>query len=294
MSEVMIFWDPAGLQLDSLGTTKYIDATDGDTPYVKTPIRMLSIETPEVHYPGRKNPSKHDDNLAQLAEWIEEGKAPIDKDLGKHILPKIKTGKAGTLQLEQGNKATEMFFKLVKEKLEKPDGDMKSVYIRAADEHFEQYGRLLAYVAPSYSSKERETMSRKERATFNLLMVESGWAASLVIYPSLPQHIDLVMFYEAAKDAFESKKGAWADPKSLTGYEFRMCVKLYKITKRIIEGESLNTSEKYSWISRYCVDMTTRKIYNPQDYIKVKPYKRIFIWPEDVSEAVATMNLIPG
>ncbi len=35
-----------------------------------------------------------------------------------------------------------------------------------------------------------------------------------------------------AKDACEDQKGAWADPEMLTGYEFRMCVRLYDITKK--------------------------------------------------------------
>lgn len=294
MSEVMIFWDPTGQQLDSLGTTKYIRATDGDTPYVSTSIRMLSIDTPEVHYPGNQKPSNQDENLAQLAEWIKEGKAPIDKDLGKFLRPKLETGSAGTLHGEQGEKATEEFMKLVEKKLKRPNGRTRSVFIMASDEHFDQYGRLLAYMAPSYNSKERETMSREERATFNLLMIKSGWAASFMIYPSLPRHIDLVLFYEAAKEAFNNKSGAWSDPKTLTGYEFRMCVKLSKVTKKIVDGEDVSSREKNSWISRYCMDMTTRKIYNAQDYIKVEPFKRIFIWPDDVSEAVGMMNLIPG
>ena len=39
--------------------------------------------------------------------------------------------------------------------------------------------------------------------------------------------------------------------------------------------------------------MTTREVFYPQDYIKVKPYNHIFIWPDDVAEAVAKMNLLP-
>jgi hypothetical protein len=34
MSNVKIFWDPKGSELDALGTKKYLRATDGDTPYV--------------------------------------------------------------------------------------------------------------------------------------------------------------------------------------------------------------------------------------------------------------------
>jgi hypothetical protein len=163
-----------------------------------------------------------------------------------------------------------------------------------ADQPFDQYGRLLAYMAPNYTAKERATMSRRERATFNLLMVENGWAAPFPIYPSLPRHPDLVLVQETGQEAVEKEKGAWADPLTLAGYEFRMCVRLYEVTKKLEQGQKLSQKERYSWISRYCVDMTTREIHYPQGYYKVKPYNRIFVWPEDVTEAVGKLNLLPA
>ena len=78
MSKVKLFWDPMGFELNSLGTTKLERITDGDTPYISMAIRMLSIDTPEVHYPGTEDPSKHDAKLKELAGWIQAGKAPID------------------------------------------------------------------------------------------------------------------------------------------------------------------------------------------------------------------------
>ena len=292
MSQVKIFWDPRGFELDELGTKKYLDATDGDTPYVSISIRMLSIDTPEVHYPGR--PSEHDGSLTQLAAWIEAGKVPVSSGLAEHLHPKLATGKAGTLQEEQGKKATDKFKELLDEKLTRPNGRKRWVFLRAADQPFDGYGRLLAYMAPSYSAEERAAMSPWERATFNLLMVQSGWAAPFLIYPSIPKYADLVMLQEAAKDAYDNKKGAWADPLMLTGYEFRMCVRLYDITKKLVDGQELSSAERYEWITRYCVDMTTREIFYPQSYYKVAPYNRIFIWPEDVAEAVGRMNLLPA
>jgi endonuclease YncB( thermonuclease family) len=295
MSKVSIFWDPKGIELDSLGSKRYIRATDGDTPYVSVSIRMLSMDTPEVHYPGNAKPSKQDEKLAQLAEWMQQGQAPIFSDLAEFLHPKLATGRAGTLQEEQGFKASEVFQALVDEKLTRPHSNRKrSVFISTADQPFDQYGRLLAYMAPNYSAKERENMSRRERATFNLLMIENGWAASFPIYPSLPRHSDLVMLKEAGEQAFENSKGAWADPHTLTGYEFRSCVRLYGVTKKLGQGQKLSSAERYGWISRYCVDMTTREIYYPQDYFRVKPYNRIFLWPDDVTEAVGKLNLTPA
>ncbi|NOY97678.1 MAG: nuclease, partial [Chloroflexi bacterium] len=282
-------------ELDKLGSKRYLRATDGDTPYVSLSIRMLSIDTPEVHYPGRTKPSKHDANLAQLANWLQQGKAPVHDDLAAHLYPKLASGQAGTLQEQQGVKATDVFKALVEEKLTPPHGGRKrSVYLSVADQPFDRYGRLLAYMAPNYKPKERAVMSRRERATFNLLMVETGWAAPFPIYPSLPQHADLVMLREVGKEAVENGKGAWANPLTLTGYEFRMCVRLYDVTRKLVKTGKLTGQERRSWISRYCVDMTTREIYYPQDYIKVEPYNRIFLWADDVNEAVGGLNLLPG
>ncbi len=294
MEKVSIFWDPKGQEVDYLGSKNYLRTTDGDTPYISVAIRMLSIDTPEVHYPGNQKPSKQDANLSQLANWIKDGKAPVNKGLGDYLYPKL-VSESGTLQEEQGIKATDKFNEILDEKLNIHGSDQKrGVFIYAADEHFDQYGRLLAYMSPKYTEKDLASMSREDRATFNLLMVKSGWAATLLIYPSIPKHIDLVMLQKAAKESYEEKRGCWANPNTLTGYEFRMCVKLYEITKKLVSGKKLSSKEKYNWISRFCADMTTREIFYPQEYYKVKPYNRIFIWPDDVPEAVGKMNLMPS
>lgn len=293
MSEVKIFWDPDGFELATLGEKDYLRTTDGDTPYVSMPIRMLSIDAPEVHYPNNKPPSTQDKNLGQLADWIKDGKAPIDKGLGDYLYPKLATGTAGTLQENQGKDAKKKFEDLLKDKLTKPDGKMRNVFLRAANEHFDQYNRLLAYMAPYYSAKELAGMSRKDRATFNLLMVDIGWAASFPIYPSIPSYLDLIMLQESAKNAIDTKIGVWSDGNTLIGYEYRMLVRLFEITKEIVGGKNLSSKEKYSWIDRYCADMTTREIFYPQDYYKVKPCNRIFIWSKDVEAAVGKMNLVP-
>jgi len=291
MSSVNIFWDPAGISLDTLLGNKFIRTKDGDTPVVSMSIRMLSIDTPET----TDSASNQNKSLKQLATWIKEKKAPIKNELADHLLPKLDSGQAGTLQKNQGKQATVYFKELLEKKLTKPNGDKRDLFLRAADEHFDQYGRLLSYLAPKYSYEELESMSLKDRATFNLLMVDSGWAASFPIYPSIPKYSDLRLLREAAKDAIENKRGAWANQLSLTGYEYRMCKRLYSTTKKmVVDGDPMYGSRRYDWISRYCVDMMDRRIYYPQDYYMVEPFNRIFIWPKDVVEAVAKMNLIPA
>jgi len=47
------------------------------------------------------------------------------------------------------------------------------------------------------------------------------------------------------------------------------------------------------WVHRYCVDMTSREIFAPAEYYRVAPCDRLFLWPEDVPEAVARLNLEP-
>lgn len=292
--KIAIFWDPAGFELDSLGSKQILSLADGDTPAVSMNVRMLSVDTPEAHYPGTTNPAKHDAALKQLADWIREGKAPIHSELAEVLVPKLTTGKAGTLQKTQADAATAAFNRLVEERLTLPSGHKRSLMLRVADSPFDQYGRLLAYVAPKYTADELMHLTLYERATFNLLMVESGWGAPFFVYPSLPKYADLVLSRQVAVAAVEAKRGAWADPLSLTGYEFRMCVRLYGVVSQLVEGRKLSSNERNSWIERYCADVVSREIFPPQLYWKVQPANRLFIWPKDVNAAVAQLNLIPG
>lgn len=294
MDNVNVFWDPTGFELDVLGNKRFLSTSDGDTPAVSMTIRLLSVDTPEIHYPGRARPSKMDEPLEELADWMQQGHAPIRSDLANHLRPKLATGEAGTLQETQGEKAKEVFEELLTDKLTRANSNRKrQVFLRTADQPFDKYGRLLAYMAPNYTPEERNRMSPSERATFNLLLIDSGWGASFIIFPSLPKQSDLILLRNAAKDALLGRKGAWADDNSLTGYEFRMCVRLHKITKKLVSGKKLSSSERYAWISRYCFDLTNREIFYPQDYHWIKPYNRIFIWAEDVNDAVSRINLIP-
>ena len=41
MSQVKIFWDPQGFELDALGDNEYLRATDGDTLFVSMSIRIV-------------------------------------------------------------------------------------------------------------------------------------------------------------------------------------------------------------------------------------------------------------
>ncbi len=74
---IQILWTPAGHNMPSLGTKALSDITDGDTPNIRMPIRMLSIDTPEVTARSPNGAANVDDKFAQLAEWLKNGVAPV-------------------------------------------------------------------------------------------------------------------------------------------------------------------------------------------------------------------------
>lgn len=290
MEEVKIFWDPLGDQLDSLGNKKIAGVpADGDTPYIRIPIRMLGIDTPETNYPTIGSPANSDDKLKELADLLNSGKYNVSQGLIDFLTPKLETGTAGSLQKEQGEEAKKVFKELLDQRLTKPSGKKRSLFVYSADEPFDHYGRLLAYIAPKYSKNEKGDIPFKERVTFNFAMIENGWAAPIPIYPNLPKNNDLRRVRLAGKKAFDDGLGAWGNDKTLTGYEWRMCIKLYKAIKKLT-GKNTYIKES-DWITRFCVDMTTLQVYYPQEYYKVPPYNRIFVWGSDIRDAVAKLNL---
>lgn len=290
MGDLKIFWQPASFTLDSVGDKKLTSISDGDTPKIEVPIRMLSIDTPETHNVS----AAKDGNFVQLAEWMRQGRAPIDRELAAYLIPRLETGDAGTRQKTQGTEAKTAFEALRSQRLSRPGRSERDVFVRVADQPFDRYGRLLAYIAPDYTRDERIAMSRRERATFNFNMVDNGWAATFILYPNIPNELDLPMFHDAARAAMSQGRGAWADPLVLTGYEYRMMDRLHGITEDIVNGVDVSSQRRYGWITRYCADMTTATLYRPQHYFKVPPADRLFLWPEDVRRAVAELNLVPA
>lgn len=294
LEHTQILWTPSGKNLPSLGSKSLVDVSDGDTPNIRMPIRMLSIDTPEVTAKSANGAALVDAKFNKLAEWIKNGKAPLSHGFRDYILPKLENPNAGTLQFTQGKEASAFYKNIIDERLTRPGSNKKRrLFIRSPDSAFDNYGRLLAYVAPSYSKKEREEMTRRERATFNLNMIGSGWAAPFVLFPNIPGELDLPLFLEMAVSANEEGIGQYQEDLSLSGYEYRMCEKLYSITKKMVSGDSLSYPEQLGWRSRYCADMRNRKLYGPEDYFNIAEPYRIWIWPDDVQRAISMLNLVP-
>ncbi len=289
-SPVQFFWDPQGFQLDYLGVKKAEgEPADGDTPYVKMPIRMLGIDTPETSYPGAGTAEAVDDKFYELAQLLKAGVYTIDEGLANYLIPKLETGDAGSTQRRQGVYAKQYFKELMDQRLTKPNGKKRSLFMHAPSQPFDHYGRLLAYIAPKYTNEELLAYPPQERGTFNYLMVKSGWAAPIMIYPNLPKDSDLRIVHGAVKHAVENGIGAWEDPLMLTGYEYRMCIKMYKAIKKLDDGEFNLKPSKY--VSRFCVDMTNSLVYYPDEYFNVPVANRMFVWANDIRQAVADLNL---
>jgi hypothetical protein len=74
---VQVLRSPAAISMPSLGSRAFVDTTDGDTPNVSMPVRMLSVDTREVTADTPEGARRVDVNFTQLAERIDQGKAPI-------------------------------------------------------------------------------------------------------------------------------------------------------------------------------------------------------------------------
>ncbi len=291
---IQILWRPAGFNLDALGSAKLVDVTDGDTPNIRMPIRMLSVDTPETTARSTEGAEKVDQKFLELAGWIRNGDAPVTQAFADHILPRLETGTAGSLQFTQGKAASAFLEQRIAERTTRPDSSTRKLFMRTADERFDGNGRLLAYVAPSYSKKERASMTRKERATFNLDLIESGHAMSFILFPSIPGELDMPLMLETAEDAMDAKRGQHAEALFMPAYEYRACEKLHGITRKLVAGEDLSYPDQLAWRSRYCVDMRNRHIHGPEDYMGIAHPYRLWLWPDDVQTAMGALNLIPA
>ncbi|QGN49768.1 nuclease [Micromonospora sp. WMMC415] len=289
---VQIFWAPAGESMPSLGSRALVDVTDGDTPNLRMPVRMLSVDTPEVTARSAQRASEIDQEFAQLADWIRQGKAPIAPGLAEFLLPKLATGQAGSLHFTQGQAASAFGKQNITTRLARPSGTPRAIFIRTADSPFDTNHRLLAYVAPDYSEKERREIPKRQRPTFNLDLVTAGWAAPFVIYPSIPGAEDLALLIHAAADARTNRLGIWADPDTLLAYEYRAMEKLFQITRKKVNNQPLAVHDR-SWRERYCADMRTRILHGPEDYFGIDPEYRLWIWPPDLRDAITRLNLTP-
>ncbi len=255
---------------------KWVSATDGDTPTIQLPVRMLGMDAPELHYGGatETNPGKFD---AAFASFLTKAGKSLDPALKKYLQPRLKAG-AGTRHITAGKAASDHFQLMVAERLKRvsettgKELSQRHVFTMVATEVFDKYGRMLAYLNASYSKQERETLPVKQRQTFNLQMVADGHATSLLIYPNIPKPTDLTLVQQAMANARKNKLGLWKSATPLLhAFEFRWIVD--------------TLAGKRAGPDRFCGDFTTARLYPPQRYFEVLPENRLWFFAEDVGQA---------
>jgi endonuclease YncB( thermonuclease family) len=270
-----IKYDPEKLVMGD--SPKFVSATDGDTPTIQLPIRMLGMDAPELHYVGatENNPGKYDKDMEKFLTGA--GKS-LDAGLRAYLAKRLKN-KPCTRHIAAGKAAFDHYQELVATRLDRGIGKNgkqlvpRTLFTMISEQVFDKYGRLLAYVAPSYTKEEREKIPESKRPTFNLQMMQDGHAISLVIFPNIPKNIDLERVRDAIKSARQHKRGFWkGNVPPLHPYEFRWIVD--------------TLTGKREGPDRYCGDFTTGKLYAPQRYYLVPEENRMWFIIDDVGEAL--------
>lgn len=203
-----------------LEPAKFLRVSDGDTPVVEMGVRMLGIDTPELHFPGNSSPAIQDaplEALPKTAAW-----KALPKGLRDHLAPRLE--KAGTRQALWGKRAREAFQAMMDES-QSGRGKSRALFLACGEEVFDRYGRILAFVAPNVPRQERK--GARPPDTFNLRLLAGGWAAPNFHTANLAGPADIKRAVKAVQDARKNGLGFWADAETiLHGYEFRALVRL--------------------------------------------------------------------
>ena len=267
---------------------KFSRISDGDTPVIEQPIRMVSCDTPEkAGYAGKPETAQPKlDECKKRLESIFYKNIPLD--LRKYFIKKL-TANAAKNHIEAGEDASHEFERILEDRLTLANGKKRSIAIIPTGELIDPFGRLLAYIAPWFSGTKNDPVPSKNdprRRTFNLHMVETGWAAAFPIYPSLPSNDDMELLISAAESAWNMKKGIWEKygKNILLAYEFRMCVKL---------GTAKNAKDGMSEaFKRICVDLRDLHTVGKFGFHKVPPCYRMWVWEKDIEQATVDLGLI--
>lgn len=285
--------------------------TDGDTPVIEQPIRMVSIDTPEKQYGGGKELGQEKLNACRerLHSGFYDGWIPVETQA--YLLNKL-TDNAATLHIDAAHDATAHFQAFMDSRLQIDEDTRRRLAVFPTGELIDTYGRLLAYIAPWFKREELPPYGDPERRTFNLQMLETGWAALFIIYPSLPKTQDFQLSVDAAADAFDERMGQWQHGEGfLLGYEYRMCIKLgaqLVTAKKGSQRRRFYTREEFEknlaalqaegWnfsmnaeqspqdfvakaFQRHCVDIETKELVGHFRFDLVAPWKRMWIWDKD-------------
>jgi endonuclease YncB( thermonuclease family) len=262
---------------------RLLRAADGDTPMIEQPIRLVSCDTPEkAGYAGL--PATSQLKLDTCRTRLEDGFYPeIDQQLSEYLVARLADG-AADAHIAAANHASAAFDQLLEQRLTQPSGNKRPLAVIATGEILDRYGRLLAYMAP-WLEPPLPPRNDPDRRTFNLDMIENGWAAFFPIYPSLPQNEDMNLAIAAAETAWDLQRGPWATHGEtfLLAYEFRLCIKLG--TARTAE-EGMQEA-----FQRICVDLPDLRIAGKLGFHEVPPPYRLWVWQDDLEQAREDLGL---
>jgi endonuclease YncB( thermonuclease family) len=266
-----------------------IRAVDGDTPNVEQPLRLVSCDTPEkAQYAG--GPDVSQPKLDACKQRLQSGfYSGLQKPLRNYLIKKL-TSDAAANHISGGLQATTVFEQLIATRLTRPNGTQRRIGVIPTGEIIDRYARMLAYIVPWFANTPADPLPPKaspERLTFNLNMIENGWAAFFPIYRSLPADDDMNLAITAAEAAWNAKRGVWKTfgKHFLLGYEYRMCIKL-ALAKTAPKGIA-------DAFQRACVDLRTLKVVGKFGFADVPPPYRLWVWQEDLQEAISALGLTP-
>lgn len=307
-------------QTRKASSKRLIRTSDGDTPVIELPIRMVSIDTPEkAHYAGR--PSISQVKLDRCKERLQNGFfGNLPQSLKNYLADKI-TPDAAQHHIAAGQDASLKFDEILENRLRIDEDSVRKLAVIPTGEIVDGYGRMLAYIAPWFSGSSSDPLPPRDdpaRRTFNLEMVENGWAAFFPIYPSLPKNDDLNQTIAAAETAWDNRLGAWNSygEDLLLAYEFRACIKLAEPVARAKQGNDVRrfyTDEEFQealseldgWeitqksatdmiekaFQRHCVDLRDLTVVGKYEFGAVPPCYRMWIWDDDLDEAIDFLEL---
>lgn len=261
--------------------------SDGDTPVVEQPIRMVSCDTPEkAGYAGK--PEISQPKLDNCRDRLEQGYYDdLPNPLRRYLIKKL-TPDAAQRHIEAGNEATRVFETILEQRLTRPNGTKRRLAVIPTGEIIDRYGRLLAYLAPWFSGTRTDPVPPRNhpaRRTFNLDMIENGWAAFFAVYPSLPNNEDMDFAIRDAELAWRERRGAWREygRNLLLGYEYRACIKL-----GTAGSASAGLADAFQ---RVCVDLRNLRVVGKYGFYRVPPCYRLWIWQHDLEKARVDLGL---
>jgi endonuclease YncB( thermonuclease family) len=262
--------------------------SDGDTPQILQPVRMVSTDTPEkAGYAGR--PELAQAKLDECRSRLAAGFFPaIPASMVEYLVDKL-TPDAAERHIAAGEAASAAFDQLLEDRLTRPTGTQRPVATIPSGEVVDRYGRLLAYLAPWFAGGGDPLPPKGDprRRTFNLDMVAVGWAAPFLIYPSLPHQDDLDLFLTEATAAWDQKLGAWQafGDDLLLGYEYRLCIKL--------GTAKTATAGVKDAFQRVCIDVSGARPRSVGRFgwADVAPPDRLWVWTKDVARASIDLGI---